>query len=93
MHMSTNASDFVVPNSTVESVVHSYMICGANTDPTKWLVAPAREQENIRHRPGALKRFWRPEILASSPVVDENIEMRRTYNLAVMVSMRISILK
>lgn len=81
-----NTSDFVVPNLTVESVVHSYMICGANTDPSKWLKAPAREQENLRHRPRALKRFWRPEILASSPVVDENIELRRTYNLAVMVS-------
>jgi len=91
-HRKPSVSDWDLPsfpgfNNRSDMLVHSYMFCGANTDPTKWTLAPFEEQGAIMHRPGAVHRFWRPEVLRTSPSMEENIDLRRTLNAAVLVSL------
>lgn len=85
-----SVSDWDLPsftgfNNRSDMLVHSYMMCGASTDPTRWALAPMEEQNAIVHRHDAVRRFWRPEVLGTIPFVDENIDLRRTFNAAISV--------
>ncbi len=71
---------------TPKTLTHAYMVCGVGREPSQWVKAPAPAQGKIGHMKGAVGQFWLPEILGSSPRLDQDNEIARALHAAMRVS-------
>jgi hypothetical protein len=62
------------------------MVCGVGREPSQWVKAPAPAQGKIGHMKGAVGQFWLPEILGSSPRLEQDNEIARALHAAMRVS-------
>ncbi|KAK8087113.1 AEX-3 domain-containing protein [Apiospora phragmitis] len=62
---------------TPKTLTHAYMVCGVGREPAQWVKAPAPPQGKIGHMKGAVGQFWLPEILGSSPRLEQDNEIAR----------------
>jgi hypothetical protein len=67
------------------------MVCGVGREPSQWVKAPTPTQGKIGHMKGAVPQFWLPEILGSSPRLEQDNEIARALHAAMRVcsSMRV----
>ena len=72
---------------TPKTLTHAYMVCGVGREPGQWVKAPVPSQGNITHMKGAVKQFWLPEILGSSPRLETDNEIARALHSAMRVSL------
>ena len=63
----------------------AYMVCGVGREPSQWVKAPSPSQGKIGHMKGAAGQFWLPEILGSSPRLEQDNEIARTLYAAMRV--------
>lgn len=63
----------------------AYMVCGVGREPSQWVKAPSPSQGKIGHMKGAAGQFWLPEILGSSPRLEQDNEIARTLYTAMRV--------
>jgi hypothetical protein len=75
---------------TPKTLTHAYMVCGVGREPSQWVKAPPPSQGKIGHMKGAVGQFWLPEILGSSPRLEQDNEIARSLHSAMRVSSRIS---
>jgi len=68
---------------TPKTLTHAYMVCGVGREPSQWVKAPAPTQGKIGHMKGAVGQFWLPEILGSSPRLEQDNEMARALHSAM----------
>ncbi|KAI9809170.1 MAG: hypothetical protein M1825_002461 [Sarcosagium campestre] len=68
---------------TPKTLTHAYMVCGVGREPSQWVKAPAPSQGKIQHMKGAVGQFWLPEILGSSPRIEQDNEMARSLYAAM----------
>jgi len=61
------------------------MVCGVGREPSQWVKAPAPAQGKIGHMKGAVGQFWLPEILGSSPRLEQDNEIARALHAAMRV--------
>ncbi|KAF2735506.1 hypothetical protein EJ04DRAFT_511752 [Polyplosphaeria fusca] len=66
-----------------KTLTHAYMVCGVGREPSQWVKAPAPAQGKIGHMKGAIPTFWLPEILGSSPRLEQDNEMARSLHAAM----------
>lgn len=66
-----------------KTLTHAYMVCGVDREPSQWVKAPAPAQGKIRHMKGAVSIFWMPEILGSSPTLEQDSEIARSLHAAM----------
>lgn len=59
------------------------MVCGVGREPSQWVKAPAPAQGKIGHMKGAVGQFWLPEILGSSPRLEQDNEIARALHSAM----------
>ena len=71
---------------TPKTLTHAYMVCGVGREPSQWVKAPAPSQGKIVHMKGAVGQFWLPEILGSSPRLEQDNEVARSLHAAMRVS-------
>ena len=71
---------------TPKTLTHAYMVCGVGREPSQWVKAPAPAQGKIGHMKGAIGQFWLPEILGSSPRLEQDNEIARALYSAMRVS-------
>ena len=71
--------------STPKTLTHAYMVCGVGREPSQWVRAPAPVQGRIQHMKGAVGQFWLPEILGSSPRLEQDNEIARALHAAMRV--------
>lgn len=71
---------------TPKTLTHAYMVCGVGREPSQWVRAPQLPQGKIGHMKGAVGQFWLPEILGSSPRVEQDNETARALHAAMRVS-------
>lgn len=71
---------------TPKTLTHAYMVCGVGREPAQWVKAPAPAQGKIGHMKGAVGQFWLPEILGSSPRLEQDNEIARSWYSAMRVS-------
>lgn len=71
---------------TPKTLTHAYMVCGVCREPGQWVRAPAPSQGKIGHMKGAASQFWLPEILGSSPRLEQDNEIARALHAAMRVS-------
>ena len=64
---------------TPKTLTHAYMVCGVGREPSQWVKAPAPPQGKIGHMKGAVGQFWLPEILGSSPRLEQDNEIARAH--------------
>ena len=77
----------IKPNHrTPKTLTHAYMVCGVHREPSHWVKAPQPAQGKIGHMKSAVGQFWLPEILGSSPRVEEGNEIARSMYAAMRVS-------
>lgn len=77
------------PNQrTPKTLTHAYMVCGVGREPSQWVKAPPPAQGKVGHMKGALPQFWLPEILGSSPRLEQDNEIAR----ALYAAMRVRVL-
>lgn len=77
----------IKPNQrTPKTLTHAYMVCGVGREPSQWVRAPAASQGKIAHMKGAIGQYWLPEILGSSPRLDQDNEIARSLHAAMRVS-------
>jgi hypothetical protein len=69
-----------------KTLTHAYMVCGVGREPSQWVKAPQPVQGKIQHMKGAVGQFWLPEILGSSPRLEQDNEIARSLHAAVRVS-------
>jgi hypothetical protein len=69
-----------------KTLTHAYMVCGVGREPSQWVKAPAPSQGKIGHMKGAVGTFWLPEILGSSPRLEQDNEIARSLHAAMRVS-------
>lgn len=62
------------------------MVCGVGREPSQWVRAPTPVQGRIQHMKGAVGQFWLPEILGSSPRLEQDNEIARALHAAMRVS-------
>jgi hypothetical protein len=74
---------------TPKTLTHAYMVCGVGREPSQWVRAPAPSQGKIGHMKGAVGQFWLPEILGSSPRLEQDNEIARSLHAAMRVSILI----
>jgi len=74
---------------TPKTLTHAYMVCGVGREPSQWVKAPAPTQGKIGHMKGAVGQFWLPEILGSSPRLEQDNEIARALHAAMRVCFRI----
>ena len=55
-------------------LIHAYMVCGLNKDPTQWLLAPKSTTGRPRRTPRGVGSFLSPQILGSIPARDRDEE-------------------
>lgn len=70
---------------TPKTLTHAYMVCGVGREPSQWVKAPAPAQGKIGHMKGAVGQFWLPEILGSSPRLEQDNEIARALYSAMRV--------
>lgn len=70
---------------TPKTLTHAYMVCGVGREPSQWVRAPAPTQGKIGHMKGAVGQFWLPEILGSSPRLEQDNEIARALHAAMRV--------
>jgi hypothetical protein len=68
-----------------KTLTHAYMVCGVGREPSQWVKAPAPAQGKIGHMKGAVGTFWLPEILGSSPRLEQDNEIARSLHAAMRV--------
>ncbi|KAF5870452.1 putative denn domain-containing protein [Botrytis fragariae] len=68
---------------TPKTLTHAYMVCGVGREPAQWVKAPAPAQGKIQHMKGAVGQFWLPEILGSSPRLEQDNEIARALHSAM----------
>lgn len=68
-----------------KTLTHAYMVCGVGREPSQWVKAPAPAQGKIGHMKGAVGQFWLPEILGSSPRLEQDGEIARSLHAAMRV--------
>ncbi|PKS11963.1 hypothetical protein jhhlp_001259 [Lomentospora prolificans] len=66
-----------------KTLTHAYMVCGVGREPSQWVKAPAPSQGKIGHMKGAVGQFWLPEILGSSPRLEQDNEIARSLHAAM----------
>ncbi len=71
---------------TPKTLTHAYMVCGVGREPSQWVKAPPPSQGKIGHMKGAVSQFWLPEILGSSPRLEQDNEIARVLHSAMRVS-------
>ena len=71
---------------TPKTLTHAYMVCGVGREPSQWVKAPLPAQGKVAHMKGALSQYWLPEILGSSPRLDQDNEIARALHSAMRVS-------
>ena len=71
---------------TPKTLTHAYMVCGVGREPSQWVKAPPPAQGKIGHMKGAVGQFWLPEILGSSPRLEQDNEIARSLHAAMRVS-------
>lgn len=71
---------------TPKTLTHAYMVCGVGREPSQWVKAPSPAQGKIGHMKGAVGQFWLPEILGSSPRLEQDNEIARALHAAMRVS-------
>lgn len=70
---------------TPKTLTHAYMVCGVGREPSQWVKAPSPDQGKIGHMKGAVGQFWLPEILGSSPRLEQDNEIARSLHSAMRV--------
>ena len=70
---------------TPKTLTHAYMVCGVGREPSQWVKAPAPAQGKITHMKGAVGQFWLPEILGSSPRLEQDNETARALHASMRV--------
>lgn len=70
---------------TPKTLTHAYMVCGVGREPSQWVKAPTPQQGKIGHMKGAVPQFWLPEILGSSPRLEQDNEIARALHSAMRV--------
>ncbi|KAK8166938.1 AEX-3 domain-containing protein [Phyllosticta citrichinensis] len=68
---------------TPKTLTHAYMVCGVGREPSQWVKAPPPAQGKIQHMKGAVGQFWLPEILGSSPRLEQDNEIARSLHAAM----------
>ncbi|KAI1298677.1 AEX-3 domain protein [Xylaria venustula] len=68
---------------TPKTLTHAYMVCGVGREPSQWVKAPAPAQGKIGHMKGAVGQFWLPEILGSSPRLEQDNDIARALHAAM----------
>ncbi|KAK4166186.1 AEX-3 domain-containing protein [Cladorrhinum sp. PSN259] len=68
---------------TPKTLTHAYMVCGVGREPSQWVKAPTPQQGKIGHMKGAVGQFWLPEILGSSPRLEQDNEIARSLHSAM----------
>ncbi|PSR85589.1 AEX-3 domain-domain-containing protein [Coniella lustricola] len=68
---------------TPKTLTHAYMVCGVGREPSQWVKAPTPSQGKIGHMKGAVGQFWLPEILGSSPRLEQDNEIARSLHAAM----------
>lgn len=71
---------------TPKTLTHAYMVCGVGREPSQWVKAPTPSQGKIGHMKGAVGQFWLPEILGSSPRLEQDNEIAKALHSAMRVS-------
>ncbi|SPQ20456.1 bd4c1590-7590-4589-9ee8-25d76e7f08b6 [Thermothielavioides terrestris] len=66
-----------------KTLTHAYMVCGVGREPSQWVKAPPPVQGKIGHMKGAVPQFWLPEILGSSPRLEQDNEIARALHAAM----------
>ncbi|KAF1911853.1 AEX-3 domain-containing protein [Ampelomyces quisqualis] len=66
-----------------KTLTHAYMVCGVGREPSQWVKAPAPAQGKIGHMKGAVGTFWLPEILGSSPRLEQDDDVARSLHAAM----------
>jgi len=69
-----------------KTLTHAYMVCGVGREPSQWVRAPTPTQGKIGHMKNAVGQFWLPEILGSSPRLEQDHEIARSLHAAMRVS-------
>lgn len=76
----------IKPNQrTPKTLTHAYMVCGVGREPSQWVRAPPPPHGKIGHMKGAVGQFWLPEILGSSPRLEQDNEIARALYAAMRV--------
>jgi hypothetical protein len=70
---------------TPKTLTHAYMVCGVGREPSQWVKAPPPPQGKIGHMKGAVGQFWLPEILGSSPRLEQDNDIARALHAAMRV--------
>lgn len=78
---------------TPKTLTHAYMVCGVGREPSQWVKAPAPTQGKIGHMKGAVGQFWMPEILGSSPRLEQDNEIARLLHAAMKVYQDVYMMK
>ncbi len=73
---------------TPKTLTHAYMVCGVGREPSQWVKAPTPVQGKIGHMKGAVPQFWLPEILGSSPRLEQDNEIARALHSSMRVGFR-----
>ncbi|KAL8802971.1 MAG: hypothetical protein Q9182_003459 [Xanthomendoza sp. 2 TL-2023] len=74
----------IKPNQrTPKTLTHAYMVCGVGREPSQWVRAPPLPQGKIGHMKGAISQFWLPEILGSSPRLEQSNDIARALYAAM----------
>lgn len=68
-----------------KTLTHAYMVCGVGREPSQWVKAPSPAQGKIGHMKGAVGQFWLPEILGSSPRLEQDNDIARSLHSAMRV--------
>jgi len=71
--------------STPKTLTYAYMVCGVGREPSHWVRAPPPAHGKIQHMKGAVGQFWLPEILGSSPRLEQDNEIARALHAAMRV--------
>lgn len=71
---------------TPKTLTHAYLVCGVGREPSQWVKAPTPAQGKITHIKGAVNQFWLPEILGSSPRLEQDNDIARALHAAMRVS-------
>lgn len=71
---------------TPKTLTHAYLVCGVGREPSQWVKAPPPAQGKIGHMKGAVGQFWLPEILGSSPRLEQDNDIARSLHSAMRVS-------
>lgn len=72
-----------------KTLTHAYMVCGVGREPAQWIQAPSPAQGKITHMRNAVGQYWLPEILGSSPRLEQDNEIAQSLHSAMRVRLPI----